>query len=158
VQEQRLGRLIYGPGIAAFTVPSEYCTMPRSSRQLSASAPSKSLATASISHRGNTSKLRRVARPSSLFHGVQVRLLLSGRSRAKHVARAWLQRFLIGAIFAIHPIAGERSRRSRYVGAEHLQQCTEFLPLSNRGFSPLAVPVLAISFAVWSTAAGRAAV
>ena len=36
---------------------------------------------------------------------------------------------------------------SRQAGAEHFQQCAEFLPLSNRGLGPLAVTVLAIPFA-----------
>ena len=35
----------------------------------------------------------------------------------------------------------------RQASAEHLQQCAEFLPLSNRGLGPLAVTILPILLA-----------
>jgi hypothetical protein len=36
---------------------------------------------------------------------------------------------------------------SSQASADHFQQCAEFLPLRNRGLSPLAVTVLPIAFA-----------
>jgi hypothetical protein len=41
---------------------------------------------------------------------------------------------------------------------EHFQQCAEFLPLGNRGLSPLAVAVLTIAVARRATATACAAV